>query len=121
MTTLRFSQNVSSNTFSVSGLARFCRDSILRREFIKAAAEAATVDFACPIFQSRKRNCLLRLLFSMTSSSVIVSFPCLPQLTPIKAIFFKNSQPRAPDPTMKTLASSSFFWSFDPKTEICAS
>ncbi|PKI51286.1 hypothetical protein CRG98_028315 [Punica granatum] len=121
MTTLKFSQKESSNTFSVSGPTRFCNASILRRGLIDAAAAAATVDLACPIFQSRKRNCLLRLLFSITSSSVTVSFPRSPHDTPIRATFFKNSQPNAPDPTINTLASSSFFCSLAPKTEICAS
>uniref|UniRef100_A0A0A9DU93 Uncharacterized protein n=1 Tax=Arundo donax TaxID=35708 RepID=A0A0A9DU93_ARUDO len=61
------------------------------------------------MFQSRNRNWRLRLLFSMTSSSVIVSFPLQLQDTPIKSRFFKNSHPRAPDPTMNILASCSFF------------
>ncbi|BAT03351.1 Os07g0692950 [Oryza sativa Japonica Group] len=109
MTTSKPSQNVSWNTFSVSGQARFWRASIQRLGLIALAAAAATVDFACLIFQSRNRNWRLKLLFSMTSSSVIVSFPLGLQDTPIKARFFKNSHPRAPDPTTKVFASSSFF------------
>lgn len=54
-----------------------------------------------PMSQSRKRNCLLRLLFSMTSSSVTVTWP-LPTPKPIIAKFLMNSHPRAPAPTRNT-------------------
>ena len=73
-----------------------------------------------PMFQSRKRNCLLRLLFSMTSSSVTVTVPA-PEATPIMAKFLRNSQPRAPAPTKKSCRSPSFFCMVRPKTAIWAS
>jgi hypothetical protein len=36
---------------------------------VAAVAVAATVDFACPMFQSRNRNWRLKLLFSKTQES----------------------------------------------------
>lgn len=45
-----------------------------------------------------KRNCLLRLDFSMVSMSVTMTSPS-PQASPIMAKFFNNSQPIAPAPT----------------------
>ncbi len=71
--------------------------------------------------QSLKRNCLLRLLFSMTSSSVMVISPIDPLDTPISAKFFANSQPSAPAPTRNTLRSSSFLCTVLPNTPICPS
>ncbi|TNN82349.1 hypothetical protein EYF80_007470 [Liparis tanakae] len=45
-----------------------------------------------------KRNCLLRLDFSMVSMSVTMTSPS-PAASPIMAKFFNSSQPMAPAPT----------------------
>lgn len=51
-----------------------------------------------------KRNCLLRLDFSMVSMSVTMTSPS-PAASPIMAKFFSNSQPMAPAPTWNDTAS----------------
>ena len=94
-------QKSSSNTSSVSGETRFCSGSTLSAPLIALAALVAQVLFAWPMFQSRKRNCLERLDFSMTSSSVTVTLPSAPQDRPMSAKFLMNSQPSAPAPTRK--------------------
>lgn len=49
--------------------------------------------------QGRKRNCRLRLDFSIVSMSVTATSPPCPHPRPIIAKFFSNSQPMAPAPT----------------------
>lgn len=114
-------QKASSNTVSVSGDTRFCRGTTLRFLLIPVAAVAATVPLYCPMFALRKRNCLDRLLFSITSSSVIVTLPAAPHPTPMSAKFLMNSHPSAPAPTRKTFSDSSFCCMVRPKTAICPS
>ncbi len=50
------------------------------------------------MFQSRNRNCRLRLLFSMTSSSVTVTTPPLPAAVPIMANAWAVTQQRLRKP-----------------------
>lgn len=58
-----------------------------------------------PILMSLNKNCRLRLLFSMTSSSVTVTVPVGEVATPIMAKFFRNSHPKAPAPTRNSFRS----------------
>ncbi len=55
-----------------------------------------------PMFQSRNRNWRDKLDFSITSSSVTVTVPSVPQLSPISANALMNSHPSAPAPTRNT-------------------
>mmetsp|Transcript_30751 Transcript_30751/g.42073 ORF Transcript_30751/g.42073 Transcript_30751/m.42073 type:complete len:224 (-) Transcript_30751:811-1482(-) len=52
----------------------------------------------------------------MRSASVTNSFPSGPQQTPFRAKFFMNSQPRAPQPTMKYLKSPNCCTNCQPYT-----
>ena len=107
-TTSKPPQNSSSKTSSVSGLTRFCNAVTFNFELIFFAAFVAHVDFGCLMSQSRNKNCLDKLDFSMMSSSVMVSLPSpeAPQETPINARFLMNSHPNAPAPTKKTFCFS---------------
>jgi hypothetical protein len=58
--------------------------------------------------RTQPHTCLLKLLFSITSSSVTVMTPFSPHATPIIAKFLNSSQPRAPQPTMKYFKLASF-------------
>jgi len=57
--------------------------------------------FALLISVFLNKNCLLKLLFSILSISVMWTCPPSPHPTPIKAQFFNISQPMAPAPTRK--------------------
>lgn len=74
-----------------------------------------------PMCQLRNRNCRLRLLFSMTSSSVTVTSPASPQAMPIIAKFFRNSHPSAPAPTRNSFRDCSFCCRLRPMTAIWGS
>ena len=56
------------------------------------AASAATVAFRCPTWCFLNRNCLLRLLFSIVSISVMCTMPPDPHPSPIIAQFLSISQ-----------------------------
>lgn len=57
--------------------------------------------FDFPTFSFLNKNYLLRLEVSILSSSVTVTNPSVDN--PIRANIFKNSHPKAPAPTKKTL------------------
>ncbi|KAH3688642.1 hypothetical protein WICPIJ_000377 [Wickerhamomyces pijperi] len=57
----------------------------------------------------------------MVSLSVTMILPSGPEPNPIKAQFFKTSQPIAPEPTKKVLELAIAFWKSKPKTAIWAS
>mmetsp|Transcript_29787 Transcript_29787/g.97491 ORF Transcript_29787/g.97491 Transcript_29787/m.97491 type:complete len:300 (+) Transcript_29787:2674-3573(+) len=83
----------------------------------RTASDAATL-LGCPTLCSRNRNCRFRLLFSMLSMSVTVTWPSSPVHMPIMARFLRNSQPSAPQPTMKVRADASRCCSALPNTEM---
>lgn len=64
------------------------------------------------------KNCLLRLLFSIVSISVIVKWPLGPVPKPIMDQFLSISQPMAPAPTKNSLVLAIFSWNSRPKTAI---
>ena len=57
------------------------------------------VHIPTPMSFGRKRNCLLRLLFSMMSMSVTYTAPSGLPPNPIREKFLRSSQPIAPAPT----------------------
>ncbi|KAK2962468.1 hypothetical protein BLNAU_2711 [Blattamonas nauphoetae] len=74
--------------------------------FILTAAARAHSDLGFDTSASVKRNWRLRLDSSMLSMSVTVSIPFSPQHSPISAIAFSASHPRAPAPTKKQCTSN---------------
>src|SRR5689334_4866467 len=90
---------------------RGIEQSHVRHETITRFCLALIISFDTPIHtrttthwsmcQGRKRNCRLRLLFSMESMSVTTTDPPSPQPRPIKARFLSSSHPIAPAPTTK--------------------
>ena len=117
----RLSQNSSVKRCSVSSPTRSWRASTLIRGFITFARAAAASDFGWPTLSSRKRNWRLRLETSMRSLSVTCRTPLSPKHRPMSAKFFMNSQPSAPQPTMKTCALPRRSWKVLPKTAIWSS
>jgi len=71
--------------------------------FILLPTPQAVSDLLLPTCCFLNKNCLLRLLISMLSSSVTKTFPLPDVEAPIKANILMNSHPKAPAPITNEL------------------
>ena len=108
-------QKSSLKKSSLSGPTLILTLSNFASEFILLPTSQATSLLFLPTCCFLNKNCLLRLLISILSSSVHIILPFPVVLTPISANIFMNSQPKAPAPIKNELDSLAFATKSSPK------
>ena len=114
----RLSKKGSLKKFSVSGATLDSYEMAEKAGFMAFAAFTAVVDLRQLISLNRKRNCRLKLLFSIISMSVTCVMPADEVEIPIMAQFLIISQPIAPAPTRNVFSLLNFSCTSCPYTAI---